>query len=159
MMNKIFYILIVLIVLPTAVLARKSKKAPTVDIDSLVQSRDFVINVNRVYPQGGYDTSRFNPTGKLIVRNDSVNADLPFFGESHVSRYGDTDLGIKVNCPLDEESVTKRKKYIEMEFTSIDKNNETMRFYVRAFDGGDCTIDIVSSYRSHISYSGTIGKP
>ena len=49
----------------------------------LIEGRQFNIEINQVYPQSGRDVSRFNPRGKITVRDSIAEGYLPFFGRAY----------------------------------------------------------------------------
>lgn len=154
-MKKIICVLLFFSLLPSALYASKPS-AELSAMDSLVGSRNFRVTIDYVYPQSGFDTSIFNPHGSLIIKGDSVYAGLPFFGMSSMSYYNNDNLGINIASTTTKQETVKKKRYLIYEFTAIDKNSESMHFFLKVYGGGKIILEVSSTYRSHISYSGII---
>lgn len=124
----------------------------------LVESKQFQISIDRVYPQRGGDVSRFNPRGEITVRDSTAKGNLPFFGRAYSLPYGDGG-GIEFDGPMKEltiKTVQKRKnKIISFNFTVTGKN-DTYQLSIDAAPGGACSVNLTSNNRAQISYSGTL---
>lgn len=126
---------------------------------SLIESKAFQIEINRVFPTSGKDVSRFNPQGEIIINDTIAKGHLPFFGRAYSLPYGDSG-GIEFDNKIKEEKIKiiekKRKKSIIYTFTVIGKNDQ-YQFTIEAVGGNHCSVSLNSNNRTQISYSGTIG--
>jgi len=128
--------------------------------------------INELVSSGNFDFSAYRATATklgpvelttnpnfLKFKNDSVTADLPFFGE----RYTGTGYGSGANGGIEfsgkAENLTiesdDHKKKIEINF-SISNKQERFDVVVHVFSNHTTTVDVNSSQRSYISYRGVI---
>lgn len=125
---------------------------------ALVESKQFQIDIDRVYPQRGGDVSRFNPRGKITVRDSTAKGNLPFFGRAYSLPYGDGG-GIEFDAPMKDLTIKtiekKKKKTISFNFTVTGKN-DTYQLSIDVAPGGACSVNLTSNNRAQISYSGTL---
>lgn len=126
---------------------------------ALVESKQFQIDIDRVYPQRGGDVTRFNPRGKITVRDSMAKGDLPFFGRAYSLPYGEGG-GIEFDAPMKGLTIKtvekkKKKKTISFNFTVTGKN-DTYQLSIDVAPGGACSVNLNSNNRAQISYSGTL---
>lgn len=126
---------------------------------ALVESKQFQIDIDRVYPQRGGDVTRFNPRGKITVRDSMAKGDLPFFGRAYSLPYGEGG-GIEFDAPMKGLTIKtvekkKKKKTISFNFTVTGKN-DTYQLSIDVAPGGACSVNLTSNNRAQISYSGTL---
>ena len=76
---------------------------------ALLESRQFDVEILHVYPQGGGDVSRFNPRGKITVKDSVAEGHLPFFGRAYSLPYGEGG-GIEFDAPMKNPQVKTEKK-------------------------------------------------
>lgn len=134
----------------------------------LVESNHFQFELKQVYPQGGQDLSRFNPRGKFVITDSTAKGSLPFFGRAYSLPYGEGG-GIEFDGVMKDRSVKieykKKRKTLIYRF-SIPAKNDTFQISMEISGGGNCSMNLNSNNRAHISYSGTVspiedvtGKP
>lgn len=127
-------------------------------IKKLVESNQFEIHIDRVYPQNGFDVSQFNPQGEIIISDSIAEGRLPFFGRAYSLPY-DGKGGIEFKAPMKSHSIKitdkKKKKLVTYRF-SVPGQNDLFQFSIDVTTNGYCSISLVSQNRSHINYSGTI---
>jgi hypothetical protein len=160
MVGRVVVLLMFVLSATVDVSARGVKSSAEQDsIEHLLQSGSFVIHIDRAFPKGGYDTSRFLPSGTMEVIGDSLaKGDLPFFGEAYRPSY-DNRGGVIFNAPMrDRTIVRERKSRMLYTFRVKADDGDELRFFIRVTPGGYCSVDLNSNYKSHISYSGTIEK-
>lgn len=125
---------------------------------ALVESKQFQIDIDRVYPQRGGDVSRFNPRGEITVRDSTAKGNLPFFGRAYSLPFGDGG-GIEFDAPMKDLTIKtiekKKKKTISFNFTVTGKN-DTYQLSIDVAPGGACSVNLTSNNRAQISYSGTL---
>lgn len=128
---------------------------------TLVESHQFRIDIDRVYPQGGRDVSRFNPRGEIVIDDTIAKGNLPFFGRAYSLPYGEGG-GIEFDGPVKERKVKivekKKKKVIRYEFAVTGKN-DNYKLDINITAGGGCYINLISNNRAQISYSGNLSAP
>lgn len=125
---------------------------------ALVESNQFKIDINRVYPQRGYDLSRFNPRGIINIKDSIAEGNLPFFGRAYSLPYGEGG-GLEFDNKMEDRSVKindkKKGKSISYDF-SVRSQNDVLSFRIEIHGGGGCTVNLLSNNRESITYSGNI---
>lgn len=166
---KAFCILVVFLLLGNFAEARKVFQADRIvenakafqEIQRLVAGKHFVVEINRVYPQSGFDVSRFNPTGKIIVNDSVAQGHLPFFGRAYSLPYNEGG-GISFDNTMQAVSIKtieKRKKQVVSINFTIWGNNDVYQITIEAVPDGSCSVNLTSNNRAQIAYSGTISLP
>lgn len=105
-----------------------------------------ITNGNRIYSTDGF----------LIIRNDSIIADLPYFGRRQVSGGSPGNTGIKVAERLSDWELQERKKDTE-ETLSIrtSDGSESYSIFLTLYARGKAYMSINSSQRQSLSYQGS----
>ncbi|WP_255610449.1 DUF4251 domain-containing protein [Robertkochia aurantiaca] len=145
-------------------------------LHELVESMNFEIRANYAAPlpsQGfqaavnsgllwpGNTASRINIQGTpnyLIMKGDSVKADLPYFGERQMSApYGARDIGITFDGPARdlEVSFDKDKERYNISF-SASKKTESYKINLILFPNLNASVWVNSSQRFSIGYQGNV---
>ncbi len=127
-------------------------------IRTLIESRAFQIEINRVFPASGKDVSRFNPRGKISINDTLAKGHLPFFGRAYSLPYGESG-GIEFDGKIRDEkikTIEKKKKRSIVYTFSVTGKNDHYQFTIEAAGGNNCTVSLNSNNRAHISYSGTV---
>ena len=127
-------------------------------IQELIAGKQFQVEINRVYPQSGFDVSRFNPTGKITVNDTTAQGHLPFFGRAYSLPYHEGG-GIEFNDIMKEvtiKTIEKRKKKAVIFSFSVRGNNDTYQFVIEVTPNGGCAVNLNSNNRTQISYGGNI---
>lgn len=126
----------------------------------LIEGRQFNIEINQVYPQSGRDVSRFNPRGKITVRDSIAEGYLPFFGRAYRLPYGEGG-GIEFDAPMQEVKfdITEKKKNRKITFSfKVPGKDDFYQISIESMGGYNCSINLISNNRTQISYSGTISS-
>ena len=137
-MKKLIFISLLFSILSLSVSAQKPTKAEKAaqleqefqQTRQLIESNHFQFELNRVYPQGGQDLSRFNPRGKFVITDSVAKGTLPFFGRAYSLPYG--------------------------EGGGIEFDGDTYQISMEISGGGNCSVNLNSNNRAQISYSGTV---
>jgi len=106
---------------------------------------------------GNIDIS--NIINYLKIKNDSVMAYLPFYGERRFGGAYNNTAGIEFEGIPNDFQINKGKKgSYEIRFSIDDKNTNTenYRVYIKLLPDMSSTININSSGRSSIQYRGNI---
>jgi len=92
----------------------------------------------------------------LKMNQDTLNADLPYYGRSYSAGYPGTDLAIQFGT-TQFSYVGDTTKKGSWEITIIPKNeSKASKIYMTISKSGYCTMNISSNSRDQISYYGTI---
>lgn len=128
------------------------------ETQELIAGKSFQVEINRVYPQDGFDVSRFNPSGKITVQDSTAQGRLPFFGRAYSLPHGEGG-GIEFDNTMQKvtiKTIEKRKKKTVIFSFSIRGENDTFQISIEASAGENCSINVTSNNRAQISYSGKI---
>lgn len=128
------------------------------EMEKLVAGRHFRIEIDRVYPQSGFDVSRFNPTGDIWVRDSVARGHLPFFGRAYSLPYGE-DGGIDFDNVMQDvtvKTVKKRKEKMVVIGFSVRGTYDVYQITIEAASNGTCSVNLNSNNRTQISYGGKI---
>ena len=137
-MKKLIFISLLFSILSLSVSAQKPTKAEKAaqleqefqQTRQLIESNHFQFELNRVYPQGGQDLSRFNPRGKFVITDSVAKGTLPFFGRAYSLPYGEGG-GIEFDGVMKDQSLKiehKRKENPDLPF-SITAKNDTYQIW------------------------------
>lgn len=165
-MKKLIFISLLFSILSLSVSAQKPTKAEKAaqleqefqQTRQLIESNHFQFELNRVYPQGGQDLSRFNPRGKFVITDSVAKGTLPFFGRAYSLPYGEGG-GIEFDGVMKDQSLKiehKKKRKILIYRFSITAKNDTYQISMEISGGGNCSVNLNSNNRAQISYSGTV---
>lgn len=164
-------------------LAKSEMKAKNkIVLDSLYALENYKVDIEVMYPfnttataqvanalliNTGNTSSRIDVRGDgnfIEIRNDSVLAYLPFFGESRISGggVGGRSIAIQLEEPLDElkKNINTDKGKLELEFnaTQAEGDNDRYKIKIDLFANKNAVVDISPVYRTFIKYDGTLAK-
>lgn len=110
----------------------------------------------------GSTSGRVNLTGNsnfMRFKNDSITADLPFYGERQISSINNNDTGISFNEPPKDYKVTvnEAKRSIDIHF-DISDSTESFQVIMNVFRNNRARVTINSTQRNMIRYDGYIKK-
>jgi Domain of unknown function (DUF4251) len=92
----------------------------------------------------------------LMVNQDSLQVDLPYFGRSYAADYGTNDQGIQFNS-VDFSYISDTTKKGGWEITIVPKNeSKANKIFMSIGSGGYGSVNILSNSRQSISYYGSI---
>lgn len=128
------------------------------NMEQLIKSNRFQIDITRVIPSRGMDVTRFNISGKITINDSLYVGYLPFFGRAYRLTPG-SDAGIEFDGKPLKYSYkvveSRRKTVINYEF-SIAGKEDTFRFFIEISPKGSCSISLNSNNRESISYIGEV---
>ena len=109
----------------------------------------------------GNTVNRINLIGNtnfLIIKGDSIKAKLPYYGERRIATtYNSYNVGIELNGLLKDwktEFDEHKKRYI-LRFQA-NQNTENYDFNITIFPNRRTDINVNSTHRNNISYSGNV---
>ncbi|MBC7827008.1 MAG: DUF4251 domain-containing protein, partial [Chitinophagaceae bacterium] len=135
--------------------AKDSIKAETTK--SQVEAKRFVFQAQSASPMRG-GRRNLTPGYTLLVSNDTLVSDLPYFGRAYSAGYG-TDGGIKFTSTKFESSVKSRKKEgwdLNIKPTDI-TNIEVL--IITVHESGTASLQVKTRDRQPISFDGYIEEP
>jgi len=123
----------------------------------LVESRNFIFNAERAFPSGMRSVDLVSNPGTIEVKDDLIEADLPFFGRSFTSHYsGSAGMEFKGKVENEKIEFNEKKQKILYSFRIKDKDVFDVTMDI-SYNGG-CSVTINSHGKNSISYGGKIKK-
>lgn len=124
---------------------------------AMVEAGDFRFDAKRAHPQGYRSVDLTTNPGFLKISNNSVEADLPFFGRGYTSHHGN-DSGMKFKGTIENKKVdvNEKKRRIRYSFTVRDKDSYQVTLEIHY--GGSSSLNINSNNKSNISYDGDVSN-
>lgn len=135
---------------------KKKDARPFNKVLTLVDSHEFTINVDYAYPSGGRSVSLASNGGTIVMKGDSVQGHLPFFGRAYSLPYGDSGSIEFDNKKVDSSmKVDEQKQQITYKF-SVAGRSDIFRVQCVITASGKCNVSVTSNSKTPISYSGDI---
>ena len=164
-MNKILYLLAGLILLSgcavtnesgTARLeSRKMKKmADMAMIRKAVESRQYIIKLDKIYATGG-SWADLQPRNNLIIIDGEIaSVSLGYIGRSYGSRpiSGINFNGHTMGYKLSSDEI---KGMYDIE-VRVQKGNDRFDFYMSIGSSGNCSVTVNNNYIQSVSYRGSV---
>ena len=130
------------------------------DLEEIVAAGDFEVEHSWAFPNNANNINLIGNPNHIIVKNDSVDVFLPYFGVRHAGGNYGAEGGIIYEGPLRDYEVeeNKDKGYIDLKFNGV-KDGEEMNFTVTLYPNEKARTRIVSNQRAPISYEGKYRVP
>ncbi len=124
----------------------------------LIESRDFIFEADRAFPQSGPPIDLTTNYGFLKVKDDStVVGDLPFFGRAYRVDYGG-DGGIKFSGKMEELDCSINLKKHRISYSFKVKDDDFFQISLDISYDGDASLNVISQNRNTIRYLGDIAE-
>lgn len=137
--------------------SNKAVKLNADDIKAMVNSSQFVFVAERVMPLRGRTrnlTSRYT----VKVAKDTLDCDLPFFGQATQAPMDPSKGGLQfVSNKFSYDVVSKKDNQWNVTIKPGD-NSSVQQLYFTIFSNGSANLNVISTYRDAISFSGHIEK-
>ncbi|MEO9021501.1 MAG: DUF4251 domain-containing protein [Ginsengibacter sp.] len=137
--------------------SQKVVKLTSSDIKNMIDSSHFIFVAERVIPLRGstrYLTSRYD----VVVKKDSLDCYLPYFGRAYQAPIDPTKGGIQfTSVNFSYQINTKNKNQWKITINPAD-NPDVQQLYFNIFDNGNANLNVVSTHRDAISFDGYIEK-
>ena len=134
---------------------QEKKAAKALEIKNLIDSQAYVFYAESVTPMSGRNrhlTSDYT----VDITKEKVVSDLPYFGRAYSAPIGSSEGGIKFTSTNFEYAIKDRKKG-GWNITIKPKDvQEVQSFNLSVFDNGSATLQVGSTNRQSISFSGEI---
>lgn len=135
----------------------KTVKLNSDDVKDMVNSSQFVFVADRVNPLRGRThnlTSRYT----VEVKKDTVNSFLPFFGRATQAPMDPSKGGIQFISTKFSYDVVERKEGQWNVTIKPNDNTSVQQMFFNIFSNGSASLNVTSTYRDPISFSGHIEK-
>jgi hypothetical protein len=134
---------------------RKLKKlAEQSEVRKAVESRRYVIKVNRLYTMGGGIMDMVASSNFIIVNGEITSISLGYIGRSYSIR---PISGINLNGhTLEYKMKTDESKGSYNIQMAVQAGSDKFDVYMTIGDSGNCTISLTNPHIQSVSYSGTL---
>jgi len=139
--------------------ARHEKKMKSYEkVKELVSGKNFVFYAKRAFPTGYRSVDLTTNTGTIVIENDSVDADLPYFGRAYTSSYSG-EAGLKFSGNIKDEKLEYRDEKFMVRYSfQVKGESDLFNVSMDISSDGNASVNINSQNRNSISYHGTIEK-
>lgn len=127
------------------------------DINNMVNSHEFVFVTDRVTPLRGR-TRNLTSTYDVTVKKDSLVSYLPFFGRAYQAPMNSIEGGIQFTSTNFSYEVNARKNNGWDVIIKPKDYRDVQQFSFSIFDNGSATLNVTSTYKDPISFSGHVEK-
>jgi hypothetical protein len=155
-MKNFLSIVIVLLVF-SACSSQKSATSTSVtseQLNKLLEDQSFTFTARQVNPQGGRPRFLTETYYTLIINNNKVVADLPYFGRATQATLGG-DGGIKFTSEKYKYEKSASKKGWNITIRPED-NSDIQVCNLSVMENGTASLTVSSNRRETISYDGTV---
>jgi hypothetical protein len=141
----------------SSVINAQEKKAD--EIKRIVESQNYVFVPQMANPQIG-SSRQLTPDYDLTIAKDTVISFLPYFGRAYVAPVNPSEGGIKFTSTKFDYKPSNDGKSWKITIKPKDAP-EVQQLYLDIFDNGNATLQVISTNRQNISFTGYIkeGKP
>lgn len=177
-MKKILFIIVLISVFSGCGTAnsRDTSRNSTI-LKEMVENKSFEIKSKRAYPLMTSAMQQLGNAGLfgngstagnidiaahgnfLRMKNDSVMANLPFYGERHMGGGYTNSSGIEFKGVPNNLQITKGKKNayeIRFDINDSNSNTENYQVYIKLTPNLTSNIMIISSHRNSIQFTGNV---
>jgi len=154
---KIFLLLSVS-VLGASLITKAQDKKPG-EIKTMIESRNYIFKAQMANPQNG-SSRQLTPEYDLTISGDTIISYLPYFGRAYVAPTNPSEGGIKFTSTKFEYNPVKDEKAWKITIKPKD-DREVQQLFLEVFDNGRATLQVISTNRQGISFTGYVeeGKP
>ena len=133
----------------------EKKAAKALEIKNLLDSQAYLFYASSVTPMSGR-TRQLTSSYTLDITKEKIIADLPYFGRAYSATPGSSDGGIHFSSADFDYHIADRKKG-GWDITIKPKDAKDVQvFNMSVFDNGSATLQVTSTNRQSISFSGDI---
>ena len=168
MKTKSIRVVFLLLIVPASLFAqektgKEQKEAQKLElqkqVESLLNSKNFVFVGGMAYPQGGRSINLTTRPNFVKYGTELIECDMPFFGRVYSGGgYGGSDAGLNFSGKPDEFTITAKKKGF-LVVVAVKGLGDSYKLTMDAGNDGHAMLSISSNTRSTISYSGVIMPP
>lgn len=159
--NAKVYLIGLAFFLPIFLSAQTDKEAQQAALEKIVrgmiESKNYIFNANAVTPMYG-DRRLVTLPYNLRIAGDSVIAELPYFGRAYSAHMSMADGGIAFTSIQNKYIVKEQKKGGWHISIRPEGQLNARELYLIVYDNGSATLNVTSSNRDAISFSGYISQ-
>lgn len=120
-----------------------------------LKNKAFTFIAQSALPLSGRNL-QLNGIYDLIIKNDSIYSNLPYFGRAFTAPMSPGDAGYIFSAPIKSyELINRNKKGYDIVIVPNDRNKGE-KYMLTAFDNGSANLRISSTNRQPISFNGYV---
>jgi hypothetical protein len=136
---------------------QEKRAAQALEIKHLIDGQAYVFYATTVKPMSGRNR-QLTADYTVDITKEKVTSDLPYFGRAYSAPIGNSDGGIKFNSTNFEYVIKDRKKG-GWDIAIKPKDVQDVQvFNLSVFENGYANLQVTSTNRQSISFSGEIRK-
>lgn len=130
----------------------------TTNIKSQLDNKSWTFVAQSALPMAGR-TIQLNGNNELVVKNDSMQSNLPYFGRVFSAPISPSDGGYNFSAPIKTYLISDRnKRGFEVLLSPQDRSNGE-KFNLRVFENGTAMLTVSNINRQPISFNGYLRAP
>jgi len=135
---------------------KKNKKEQEYqEMIEVIEGSSYAFEVQNIMPTGGRNI-RSTSMYTMEVNGDQYKAQLPYFGRAYSAGYG-SDGGVTFDGQAENLEITRNDKKMNLLISfDIDGDGDRYQVSLNVSRSGFGTLNIISTRRQPISYSGTV---
>lgn len=131
------------------------EKARIETTKTLIDAKTWQFDAHQMLPMQG-KSKTLTTLYKVILKNDTVDSYLPFYGRAYHVDYGSTDSPMTFKASIsDYTQKTGKKGGWNIQFSTKNKN-DVLQYSFTVSENGTATLNVSSTNRQSISYYGNI---
>lgn len=130
-------------------------------VKQAIDSKNYVFTAQSATAQRGRTRQLTGSDYTLVVRPDTIDAYLPYYGRAYNAPIDPSESGIKFTSSQFEYAIKEgKKKSWQITITPKDVS-DTRQLYLEVFENGRTSVRVTSNNKESISFDGYIteGKP
>ncbi|NLZ74112.1 MAG: DUF4251 domain-containing protein [Bacteroidales bacterium] len=140
-----------LLILPFQLRAQSENELSFKDI---LNSKQYIIEVRSAYPQSGRHIN-LTSTYSLIIKNDTIDSYLPYFGRAYSVPYGGGE-GLIFQSQIKKYTVEKEKEdEIKIKIETVTPE-DSYTYFISVYDNLSADISVHMNKRNSIRYQGSL---
>ncbi len=137
---------------------RSISEEKKIALSRAIQQGEFEFEARRAIAQNGF-TKTLTSDYRLIVSEDTVRAWLPFYGRAYRAPIDPSEGGIHfISTHFSYHMEERRKTGWEIRIIPQDHKNQVDKMTLQISPSGDATLNVISTYRTPITFYGKITK-
>jgi hypothetical protein len=129
----------------------------TAAMRKMITNQQYIFKAQQAIPLGGR-TIQLTSEYDVRITRDSVISFLPYYGRAYSAGYGSSEGGIKFNSKQFDYSVNEKKDGWDITIKPKDAQDvQQLQFSI--FDNGSASLNVNSTNRQAISFSGYVTAP
>jgi hypothetical protein len=133
---------------------KEKKLARQTEIKQAVESRRFIVKVNRIYMQGGGFRDLVPSRNYIIVDGEIASISLGYLGRSYGAR---PITGINFHGHTIKYEMVNKQSNGSYDITMrVSKDNDTFDFYITVQPSGHCTVSVNNLNIQSVNYNGEV---